>query len=168
MTAPAEPIHHSTFTIERAYPHPVEKVWAAFADKVKKRRWFAEGEGFIIDHYEMDFSVGGIERANFRTQAANGPIAAGTVFKNFGTYYDIVPHKRIVLAYAMAMGGGPGAPDKCFSVSLGSFEFIPTSIGTSLLMTEQGAYFEGADGAEMRKMGWNSLADALGKELATH
>ncbi len=163
-----ELIAHSTFNIERQYPHAVEKVWKAFSDITKKRRWFAEGEGFLLDHYELDFRVGGIERASFRTAVANGPIPAGTVFKNFATYYDIVPNERIVLAYAMAMGGVNGAPDKTFSTSLGSFEFKSTPTGTTLLMTEQGAYFEGGDGAEMRKAGWTSLAEALAKELAAH
>jgi uncharacterized protein YndB with AHSA1/START domain len=166
MTTNTAPIIHSSFTIERAYPHPVEKVWKAFADKAKKRRWFAEGEGFIINSYEMDFRVGGLETASFRTAKANGPIAAGTVFKNFATYYNIVPENRIVCAYSMSMGTKDG--DKCFSVSLASFEFKATATGATLVMTEQGAYFEGADGAEMRKAGWNSLGDALGKELDTH
>jgi len=164
MSTTTQPIIHSSFNIERTYPCAPEKAFAAFADPVKKRRWFAEGEGFIIDKYELDFRVGGIERASFRTSADDGPFPAGTVFKNFGTYFDIVPNKRIVSAYNMSLGSKDG--DKCFSVSLASFEFTATAGGTLVLFTEQGAYFEGSDGAEMRKQGWNSLADALGKELA--
>ena len=36
-------IHH-TFVIERSYAAQPERVFAAFADPAKKRRWFAEGE----------------------------------------------------------------------------------------------------------------------------
>lgn len=31
---------HSTFRIDRSYPHPVSRVFAAFRDPVTKRRWF--------------------------------------------------------------------------------------------------------------------------------
>ncbi len=36
-------VTHSTFVIERSYPTSPERVFAAFADPAKKRRWFAEG-----------------------------------------------------------------------------------------------------------------------------
>ncbi len=32
-------ITHGTFTIEKRYPHAPEKVFDAFSDPVKKRRW---------------------------------------------------------------------------------------------------------------------------------
>jgi uncharacterized protein YndB with AHSA1/START domain len=32
-------ITHGTFTIEKRYPHAPEKVFDAFRDPVKKRRW---------------------------------------------------------------------------------------------------------------------------------
>jgi uncharacterized protein YndB with AHSA1/START domain len=53
-----------------------------------------------------------------------------------------------------------------FSVSLATIEILPSAAGTDLILTHQGAYFEGADGPEMRKGGWNSLLDKLAKELA--
>lgn len=157
-----EPVVHSSFTIERDYPHAPEKVFKAFSDITKKRRWFAEGEGFIVDSYDMDFRVGGLETASFRTEKANGPIPAGTVFKNYAVYMDIVPHKRIVSAYNMSKG------DDRFSVSLATVQFEKTPKGVHVTFTEQGAFFEGADGAEMRKMGWEGLVDSLGRELNQH
>ena len=36
-------VTHATFVIERSYPKAPGRVFAAFADPDKKRRWFAEG-----------------------------------------------------------------------------------------------------------------------------
>ena len=43
---------HSTFTIEKTYPHPPARVFFGLTDKEMKRRWLIEGEGFEI--YEMN------------------------------------------------------------------------------------------------------------------
>jgi uncharacterized protein YndB with AHSA1/START domain len=59
----------------------------------------------------------------------------------------------------MSMDGRP------FSVSLATIELSPAGSGTDLVLTHQGAYFEGADGPEMRKGGWESLLNKLLKEL---
>jgi hypothetical protein len=45
-------------------------------------------------------------------------------------------------------------------------EFLPNGKGTILAFTEQGAFFEGADGPEMREQGWKSLIGQLEKIFA--
>ena len=35
-----------------------------------------------------------------------------------------------------------------------------------MIFTDQGAYFEGGDGAKMREGGWSKLLEGLAKELA--
>jgi len=150
-------VTHSTFAIERNYPATTQRVFAALADPVKKRRWFREDDGSEALEFEMDFRVGGRERSSFRIKG--GPYD-GVVCTNDTTYQDIVPDKRIVLAYTMTMG------EWRMSASLAAFEMLPVDAGTHFVFTEQAAFFERADGAEMRKEGWRLLLDKLAKELA--
>jgi uncharacterized protein YndB with AHSA1/START domain len=56
--------------------------------------------------------------------------------------------------------------DKCFSISLGTVELLPTEKGTDLILTFQSAFLEGADGPAMREAGWRGLLDKLAAELA--
>src|SRR5205085_9627759 len=62
----AGPVVHRTLSVERTYPAPPARVFAAFADPGTKRRWFAEGPGFEVDEFTLDFRVGGFERSCFR------------------------------------------------------------------------------------------------------
>ena len=150
-------VTHSTFVIERSYPATPERVFAMFSDPKKKRRWFAEGDEFAVLEFEMDFRVGGKERIRFRT-GDDSPLK-GASLTNDTVYCDIVTNRRIVLAYSMAVG------EKRMSASLSTFELLPAEQGTKLIFTEQAAFFEDADGPEMRKAGWNLLLNRLDEEL---
>src|SRR5439155_1885195 len=87
---------HNTFVIERNYPATPERVFAAFADPARKRRWFVEGDGHEVEHYELDFRVGGKERARFRFK--EGTPMKGIAFTSEGIHLEIVPYRRIVTA----------------------------------------------------------------------
>ena len=150
-------VTHSTFVIERKYPATPERVYNALSAPAKKRRWFAEGEGFPVRQFEMDFRVGGFERSSFEIKG--GPYD-GTPCANDTVYQDILPNRRIVLAYTMTVGATR------ISASLATFELLPTDEGTTLVYTEQAAFFAGADGEALRKEGWTKLLDSLGTGLA--
>ena len=149
---------HNTFVIERSYPKTPERVFAAFADPAKKRRWFAEGENHEVEEFTMEFRVGGTERVRSRFKA--GTPFPGVALTSEGTFQDIQPNSRLVTASRMILG------DRTFSASLVTIEFQPTDGGTMLLCTHQAAFFEGADGPQMREGGWRRLLDQLAGELA--
>ena len=146
-------VTHGTFVIERSYPTTPERVFAAFSDPAKKRRWFVGGEEPETEEFEMDFRVGGVERKRFK-------VKIGFTCTNNTVYLDIVPNSRIVFAYTMSAG------DNRFSSSQATVELLPTENGTNMIFTEQGAYFEGADGPQMREGGWRLLLDKLANALA--
>jgi len=149
---------HNTFVIERSYPKPPERVFAAFSDPTKKRRWFTEGRAHEVEEFESDFHVGGSER--FRYRFNEGTPFAGVSLTSETRFEDIVPNRRIVTSSTMDLG------DKRISASLVTFEFLPTAKGTDLICTHQGTFLEGSDGPEMRQDGWRKLLDRLGAELA--
>ena len=151
-------VTHSTFVIERSYPATPERVFAAFADPAVKRRWYAERNGMAVDEFTMDFRVGGHDVARFRMP--QGSPFPGTALANHATYQDIVPDRRIVFAYTMTLG------ERCISASLATLELVPSKQGTDLIFTDQGAFFEGADGPQMREEGWRKLLESLAAEMA--
>ena len=149
---------HNTFVIERSYPHPPERVFAAFANSATKQRWFTASEQNEVERFELDFRVGGAERMQYRFK--QGTPIPGAVLANDGTYLEIVPNRCIVTASAMTLN------DRRISASLVTIELLPTDSGTDLICTHQGAFFEGADGPEMRQAGWRTLLDRLAAELS--
>jgi uncharacterized protein YndB with AHSA1/START domain len=149
---------HSTFVIERSYSVAPERVFAAFKDPAKKRRWFVEEGHHQVEHYELDFRVGGKERVGVLL-GEDTPLA-GVACTNEITYLDIVTNRRIVTASTMSVG------EQRISASLVTFELAPSKAGTDLIFTHQGAFFEGADGPKMREEGWRKILDELANEFA--
>jgi len=153
-SSPERSVVHATFSIDRTYSAPRAMVFAAFSDTDKKRRWFAEGEGWEIESFNVDFRVGGLETARFR-------FSGGPLITNDTTYQDIVKDERIIIAYYMTVAG------VCISASLATMEFLDApGGGTLLIYTEQGAYLDGADSVRMREAGCRDLLERLAEEVA--
>jgi uncharacterized protein YndB with AHSA1/START domain len=139
-------VTHASFTLERAYPAPPARVFAAWADPAVKSRWFAGGTG---DGHQLDFRVGG------REVASGGP--DGGPVMTFETFYrEIVPQERIVYTSTMSAGA------EVITISLTTVEFKPADGGTKLVLTEQGAFLDGREEPAWRE---NGTADQL-KALA--
>ena len=151
---------HSTFTIERSYPSPKERVFAAFADPFKKRRWFAEGEHGHIEEFTMDFRVGSRERTRSRF-AEDSPLPRYRADERHH-----LPGHRAQRTHRHGLHHDPG--QTCISSWQATVEFEPAKDGTNLIFTEQAAFFPGADGARIREEGWRELLGQLAVELERH
>jgi uncharacterized protein YndB with AHSA1/START domain len=142
---------HDTFVLERHYRHARPKVFAAISSPELKPRWFAIGRH--ASDFDIDFRVGGHEKQRF-VMGAETPFP-GAIIENDGRYEDIVADERIVHSSTMTFAG------QRISSALISYELSDTAEGTRLRVTHQAAFYEGADGPEMRKGGWEALLDNL-------
>lgn len=146
-------VTHSTFVVERTYDATPARVFAAWADPAAKRRWFAEGEGWEVETFDVDFRGCGHERSRFRYKG-------GPVICNDTDYQDIVPDRRIVIAYTLMVG------ERRVSTSQATVEFIPAGrASTRLSYPEQGAVLDEHDHGAIREQGVGTLLSALGMEL---
>ena len=141
-------VTHSTFVIERDYDVSAARVFAAWADKSAKERWFGPSEG----EHELDFREGGREHFEAAVE--------GAVYSYDALYEDIVRGERIVYTYKMHRDGVR------ISVSVTTVELLADGDGTHLRYTEQGVFLDGTDTPAAREHGTAELLDKLGEALA--
>jgi len=146
---------HATFTLERTYDAPPARVFAAFADFEKKRKWFGSADGDNSKAH-LDFRVGGREH----NEGTAGEGDRAHLYRFDAIYLDIVENERIIYAYDMDADGTH------ISASLATVEFGPSGTsGTHLKFTEQGAFLDGYDKPEYRETGTRDLLEALAGTL---
>jgi len=142
-------VTHATFTLERSYPVPPARVFAAWADPAAKAHWFTPNPDF---GHELDFRVGGRE-------VATGTPEGGPVMTFETLYRDIVPDERIVYTSTLSAG------EELMTVSLTTVEFSPAEDGTRLILTEQGAFLDGREEPQWCERGTADQLEALAAEL---
>jgi uncharacterized protein YndB with AHSA1/START domain len=141
-------IVHATFTLERSYPVPAQRVFRAWADPRMKARWFA-GDS---NSYQMEFRPDGIERN--RAQHDGKEITWESLYR------EIVPNERIVYTSVLS------EDDIVVTASLTTVEFTEDGLSTSLVLTETGAYLDGREKPAWREEGTGDWLDSLGRHLA--
>jgi uncharacterized protein YndB with AHSA1/START domain len=142
---------HGSFVLTRTYPFAPERVFAAWASRDAKARWFG-APGEYNDGLELDFRVGG-------TETNRGGPPDGPVFTYEASYKDIVPAERIVYDYTMDADGA------LISVSVTTVEFATAGDGTTLTFTEHAVFLDGHDTTAVREKGTSELLDQLGAAL---
>jgi uncharacterized protein YndB with AHSA1/START domain len=129
----AHTIKHGSFTVERRYSAPPDKVFVAFAHADARREWLVFADGWTIHEYRpADPTVAGaVEFSRF------SPPGADIVLTNATTWLHVEQSKTLIYAYHMTMAEAP------LSSSLVTITFASDGSGTLLELTEQGAYFDG-------------------------
>lgn len=144
---------HATFTVTREYKAAPARVWGAFSDLDRKRRWFGGPDG---DH-TLDFRVGGKEIAR--------GVHEGMGYLTRIDYLDLVPDSRIVTAYTMdsmtADEMAAGGEGRRISASLQTIELQAVDGGCRLTLTEQGVFLDNLDQPADREHGTRWLLDNL-------
>jgi uncharacterized protein YndB with AHSA1/START domain len=147
-------IAHGTFTLERFYRAPPQRVYAAFTDPKAKSQWFGGPPGCTELERHMDVRPGGRECLH-----AHWP--SGIVTRFDAVYFDVVPDERLVYGYEMHLD------DRKISVSLASLTISASKGGTRLVVTEQGTFLDGYEDGGSREQGTAGLLDSLGRALET-
>lgn len=141
-------VHHSTFTLERRFPVPIQQVFEAWGNPEARKRWMAQG----ADH-SQDFAVGGHE-------TVRGFDREGNALTHKAVYVDIVPNQRILTTSTLHN------EDQLSTVSATSVEFHAEEPGTLVVVTEHGIYLPGQEQPEWREQGTAQQLDTLAAELA--
>ena len=135
-------------SLERTYPVPPDRVFNAWAEPGIKVRWFASNSQ---DDYELNFSLGGIERLSTMLEAK--------LITWESLYREIVTDERIVYTSVLSEG------NTVATCSLTTVEFFPQGDGTHLVLVEAGAYLDGREQPAWREQGTSDWLDTLGTEL---
>jgi uncharacterized protein YndB with AHSA1/START domain len=139
---------HATFTLERTYPVPRERVFQGWATQLAKARWFAGGTA----DYRLDFRAGGTER--------NSVVLDGKHITWESLYREIVADERIVYTSVLLEEA------TIATVSITTVELVPEVGGARLVLVESGAYLDGRKQLTWREQGTGEWLDALGRFLA--
>jgi uncharacterized protein YndB with AHSA1/START domain len=143
---------HYTFTIERVYDAPRERVFHAFASSEGRAKWFVGPGSWKPLIRELDFRRGGHERIK-------GQFEDGETGDFQATFHDIRKDERIVYYYDMYVN------DRHISASLATIELDAAGPQTRLTFTEHCVYLDGWPTPEDRKAGSSKLFDQLGAYL---
>jgi uncharacterized protein YndB with AHSA1/START domain len=103
--------------------------------------------------YSFEFRPGGEEKLTARMLP--GTPIAGKVLCWTSTYAEIVENARIVFFQTLDVDQAR------VSAAVVTVEIAPLGGETEVVLTHQAVYFEGADGPEMRRMGWEHLLETM-------
>jgi uncharacterized protein YndB with AHSA1/START domain len=141
-----------SFDLDRAYPAPPERVWAAFTDADLLRRWVCPDPGWTVSSCETDPHAGGGYRIRF------GPRPGGDDFRETATFVVFEPVTRLVLD-VLTEGADMSETSRCTVV------LRPVDGGTRLDLTVDN--LSEADTLAAMRTGWEWCLEGIARQLAT-
>ena len=137
-----------SLTLKRRLNAPPAKVFAAWIDPEKVKRWMGPGEVKAL-HAECDARVGG--RYRWVMQAPSGE-----EYDVSGVYREVVANEKLVFTWAWK-----SAPEQ---ESLVTVTFKPDGDGTLLTVTHE--QFSNEDSRNQHQNGWTGALDKLERLFA--
>ncbi|MBN9532151.1 MAG: SRPBCC domain-containing protein [Alphaproteobacteria bacterium] len=138
---------HATIVVERDYPVPPARVFAAFAEPDAYRQWHLPNGEWVTNRFAYDFRIGGELLAGFGKPGESR-------YVNKGRFEDIVPNERIVSAGTMHDG------DTRLSSTLCTIELRAEKGGTRLKLTDQSVFYDWETPGD-RRGGWTEITEKL-------
>ena len=139
-----------SFDLDRTYPAPPERVWAAFTRAELLERWVCPDPEWRVASCEVEPRAGGGYRIRF------GPRPDGDAYTETATYAVFEPVERLVLD-VVTSGEGTSETSRCTVL------LVPVEGGTRLELTVEG--LSDAQSAEHLRVGWTWCLEGIGREL---
>jgi uncharacterized protein YndB with AHSA1/START domain len=139
-----------SFDLDRTYPAPPERVWAAWTRADLLERWVCPDPEWRVASCEVDAREGGGYRLRF------GPRPAGDEYGETATFAVFEPVERLVLD---VLTTGEGMSESSRATVL----LLPVDGGTRLELTVEG--LSGAQEAERMRTGWKWCLEGIAAHL---
>ena len=133
----------------RHYPHPRDRVFAAWTQPEQLIKWWGP-KGVHIPQYRIDLR----EQGEWETTMRN---TDGGEFFVSGKYLEISPPARLVFTWAWRNDGVRGHETTV------TVEFTETESGTEVALTQ--TLFESNESRDLHNEGWDSSLDCLAEFL---
>jgi uncharacterized protein YndB with AHSA1/START domain len=141
-----------SFDLDRTYPAPPDRVWAAWTRADLLQRWVLPDPEWRISSCEVDAREGGGYRLRF------GPRPDGDAYSETAVFAVFEPVERLVLDVLTA-GEDMSERSRCTVL------LLPVEDGTRLELTVEG--LSGPEAAEGMRVGWQACLDGLAAHLST-
>ncbi|GIF47137.1 uncharacterized protein YndB with AHSA1/START domain [Asanoa ferruginea] len=139
-----------TFDLDRTYPAPPERVWAAWTRADLLERWVLPDPDWRLSSCEVDAREGGGYRLSF------GPRPEGDAYTEKATFSVFEPVRRLVLD-VLTEGEDMAERSRCTVL------FLPVEGGTRLELTVEG--LSGVTTIEHLRVGWQWCLDGIAAQL---
>jgi uncharacterized protein YndB with AHSA1/START domain len=139
-----------SFDLDRTYPAPPERVWAAWTRADLLERWACPDPAWRVSACDVDARAGGGYRLRF------GPRPTGDAYIETATFAVFEPVKRLVLE-VLTSGEDMDESSRCTVL------LLPVDGGTRVELTVEG--LSGALAAEQMRGGWQWCLEGIAEQL---